>query len=107
MFADFSAVFVLAILEMWAAIPLGFHLKLDPTMLAVATLGGSLVGVMHHAEDVNQQLGGTLRNLDERAKFQLLDPGPTVRARVFKHSDSRSDVPLRRCITDCCLGLLH
>lgn len=46
MFTDFSAVFALAIMEMWAAIPLGFHLKLDPVMLGLATIGGSLAGIL-------------------------------------------------------------
>ena len=38
-------VFALAVFEMWAAIPLGFHLKLHPGLLILATVAGSLVGV--------------------------------------------------------------
>lgn len=39
-------VFTLAIFEMWAAIPLGFHLKLHPGLLIAATVAGALVGVV-------------------------------------------------------------
>lgn len=39
-------VFTLAIVEMWAAIPLGFHLKLHPGWLIAATVAGALVGVL-------------------------------------------------------------
>jgi hypothetical protein len=40
------AVFSLAVFEMWAAIPLGFHLKLHPGVLILATVAGALIGVI-------------------------------------------------------------
>lgn len=43
---SFIGVFALAIIEMWAAIPLGFHLKLHPGVLILATVAGALVGVV-------------------------------------------------------------
>jgi hypothetical protein len=46
MIQSFIGVFTLAMLEMWAAIPLGFHLKLHPGLLILATVGGALVGVV-------------------------------------------------------------
>ena len=46
MIESFVGVFALAIIEMWAAIPLGFHLKLHPGILILATVAGSLVGVV-------------------------------------------------------------
>ena len=46
MIQSFIGVFTLAMLEMWAAIPLGFHLKLHPGLLILATVAGALVGVV-------------------------------------------------------------
>lgn len=46
MIENFIGVFALAVIEMWAAIPLGFHLELHPGMLILATVAGSLVGVV-------------------------------------------------------------
>jgi hypothetical protein len=66
-----------------------------------------LISLVHHAEDVDQQLGGTLRDLDQRTMFKLFNPGSAVRARVLKDPDSRSNVPLRLRLIDCGLGLLH
>lgn len=40
------SVFALAIIEMWAAIPLGLHLKLHPGVLIAATVAGAFVGVI-------------------------------------------------------------
>ena len=37
-------VFALATVEMWAAIPLGFHLKIPPVLLASTVAVGSIVG---------------------------------------------------------------
>lgn len=37
-------VFALAIIELWAAIPLGFHLKLHPVLLIAAACGGAMAG---------------------------------------------------------------
>lgn len=44
MIESFLGVFALAIIELWAAIPLGFHLKLHPALLGVAAMTGALVG---------------------------------------------------------------
>ncbi|MFD2366419.1 hypothetical protein [Pseudoduganella sp. GCM10020061] len=46
MIESFLGVFALAIIEMWAAIPLGFHLKLHPVLLAVATMTGAFAGAV-------------------------------------------------------------
>jgi membrane protein DedA with SNARE-associated domain len=37
-------VFALAIIELWAAIPLGFHLQLQPAVLALAAIAGAFTG---------------------------------------------------------------
>jgi hypothetical protein len=66
----------------------------------------SLIRLVHHAEDVDQQLSRTLRHLDQRTMFKLLNPRSTVRTRVLKDPDSRSDVSLRLRLIDCRLGLL-
>ncbi len=39
------SVFFTAMLELWAAIPLGFVLKLDPWINAIATIAGATAGV--------------------------------------------------------------
>jgi hypothetical protein len=46
MIESFFGVFALAIVEMWAAIPLGFHLKLPPVLLGIAVATGALVGAI-------------------------------------------------------------
>ena len=46
MTGSFFGVFALAIIEMWAAIPLGFHLKLPPVLLAVAAATGAFAGAV-------------------------------------------------------------
>lgn len=38
------AVFALATVEMWAAIPLGFHLKMSPALIAPTVAVGSFLG---------------------------------------------------------------
>ena len=43
---SFLGVFALAIIELWAAIPLGFHLKLPPPLLIVAAATGAFVGAV-------------------------------------------------------------
>lgn len=53
-----AGVFALAMIEMWAAIPLGLHLKLHPGLLIIATIAGALIGVM-----VATFLGETIRKL--------------------------------------------
>lgn len=58
MIKDIAAVFVLAMIEMWAAIPLGFHLKLPPAAMILAIVAGSLIGVI-----AATFLGETLRKL--------------------------------------------
>jgi membrane protein YqaA with SNARE-associated domain len=40
----FAGVLALAIIELWAAIPLGLHLKLHPLMLILAATSGALIG---------------------------------------------------------------
>lgn len=55
---DMAGVFALAMIEMWAAIPLGLHLKLHPGLLIVATVAGALIGVI-----AATFLGETLRKL--------------------------------------------
>lgn len=44
MIESFLGVFGLALIELWAAIPLGFHLKLHPVLLIVAASAGALGG---------------------------------------------------------------
>ena len=39
-------VFALAMMELWAAIPLGFHLKLHPALVAAASAGGAFAGAV-------------------------------------------------------------
>ena len=58
MLHDMAGVFGLAMLEMWAAIPLGLHLKLHPGLLIIATVTGALIGVI-----AATFLGETLRKL--------------------------------------------
>lgn len=58
MINDMAAVFGLAMIEMWAAIPLGLHLKLHPGLLITATVAGALIGVI-----AATFLGETLRKL--------------------------------------------
>ncbi len=55
---DMAGVFALATIEMWAAIPLGLHLKLHPGLLMTATITGSLIGVI-----AATFLGETIRKL--------------------------------------------
>jgi hypothetical protein len=55
---DMAAVFGLALIEMWAAIPLGLHLKLHPGLLIVATIAGASIGVI-----AATFLGETIRKL--------------------------------------------
>jgi hypothetical protein len=66
-----------------------------------------LIRLVHHAENVDQQLGRTLRDLDQRTTFKLLNPRSTVRTGVLKDPDSPSDVSLRLRLIDCRFGLLH
>lgn len=58
MIQDLASVFALAMVEMWAAIPLGLHLKLHPGGLILATVAGALVGVI-----VATFLGESIRKL--------------------------------------------
>lgn len=46
MIENFLGVFALAIVELWAAIPLGFHLKLHPGLLIVAAAAGACLGAV-------------------------------------------------------------
>lgn len=46
MVESFFAVFALAIIEMWAAIPLGFHQKLPPALLGLAVASGAFAGAV-------------------------------------------------------------
>lgn len=46
MIENFAGVFALAIIELWAAIPLGFHLKLHPALLIVAASSGAFTGAV-------------------------------------------------------------
>ncbi|MEH6434029.1 hypothetical protein [Massilia sp. DD77] len=39
-------VFALAIVELWAAVPLGLHLKLHPAVLVAAATAGALLGAL-------------------------------------------------------------
>lgn len=58
MIESFVGVFGLAVIELWAAIPLGFHLKLHPALLVVAATTGALTGSV-----AAMFLGGGLRRL--------------------------------------------
>lgn len=58
MIESFLGVFGLAVIELWAAIPLGFHLKLHPALLVVAAAGGALTGAV-----AAMFLGGGIRRL--------------------------------------------
>jgi len=55
---DIAGVFVLAMVEMWAAIPLGLHLKMHPATMILVIVTGSLIGVI-----AATFLGETLRKL--------------------------------------------
>lgn len=46
MVESFFSVFALAIVEMWAAIPLGFHQKLPPVLISVAVATGAFFGAV-------------------------------------------------------------
>ena len=65
-----ASVFALAMIEMWAAIPLGLHLKLHPGMLIAATVAGSVIGVV-----AATFLGETLRKLIFWRKKDQADSG--------------------------------
>jgi membrane protein YqaA with SNARE-associated domain len=43
---NLAGVFALAIIELWAAIPLGVHLKLHPALLIVAAASGAFLGAL-------------------------------------------------------------
>lgn len=58
MIEGFLGVFCLAVIELWAAIPLGFHLKLHPALLVVAAASGALTGSV-----AAMFLGGGIRRL--------------------------------------------
>ena len=42
----FLSVFALATLELWAAVPLGLAMKLDPFLTGIATASGAITGVV-------------------------------------------------------------
>jgi hypothetical protein len=69
--------------------------------------GCSLIGLVHHAENVDQQLGRTLRYLDQPTTLELLNPRSTMRTRILKDLDSGSKVSLCPRLIDCRLGLLY
>ncbi|MBQ5939989.1 hypothetical protein [Massilia sp. AB1] len=58
MIESFFGVFALAIVELWAAIPLGIHLKLHPGLLIVAASTGACLGAV-----IAMFLGNGLRRL--------------------------------------------
>ena len=58
MIESFFGVYALAIVELWAAIPLGFHLKLHPGLLIVAAATGAFIGAL-----IAMFLGNGLRRL--------------------------------------------
>ena len=58
MIESFLGVFALAIVELWAAIPLGFHLKLHPGLLIVAAATGACLGAV-----IAMFLGNGIRRL--------------------------------------------
>lgn len=72
-------VFTLAIFEMWAAIPLGFHLKLHPGLLIGATVAGALVGVV-----AATFLGTGIRKLIFWRKKEKVESGALSRWLVAK-----------------------
>jgi hypothetical protein len=74
MIQHFIGVFTLAIFEMWAAIPLGFHLKLHPGLLIAATVAGSLVGVV-----AATFLGAGIRKLVFWRKTEKVESGALSR----------------------------
>jgi hypothetical protein len=67
---DMAGVFALAMIEMWAAIPLGLHLKLHPGLLIIATIAGALIGVI-----AATFLGETIRKLIFWRKQEKVDSG--------------------------------
>ena len=46
MIENLAGVFALAMIELWAAIPLGFHLKLHPALLIAAASSGAFLGAV-------------------------------------------------------------
>lgn len=70
MIEHMASVFALAIIEMWAAIPLGLHLKLHPGLLIAATVTGSILGVV-----AATFLGETIRKLIFWRKKDKVDSG--------------------------------
>lgn len=73
------AVFGLAIVELWAAIPLGFHLKLHPGMLGVAAASGAFTGAVAAIF-----LGNGLRRLMFWRKKEPSEPGRMTQWLVAK-----------------------
>ena len=70
MIKDMAGVFALAMIEMWAAIPLGLHLKLHPGLLIIATIAGALIGVI-----AATFLGETIRKLIFWRKKEQVNSG--------------------------------
>lgn len=70
MIESFLGVFALAIVELWAAIPLGFHLQLHPALLVVAVTTGAFAGAVAAI-----YLGGGIRRLMFWRKSEQLESG--------------------------------
>lgn len=70
----FLGVFALAIIELWAAIPLGLHLKLHPALLVAAASGGALAGAV-----LAIHLGDGVRRLVFWRRQRQAQPGRVTR----------------------------
>ncbi|MFC0252334.1 hypothetical protein [Massilia consociata] len=67
-------VFALAIIELWAAIPLGFHLKLHPVLLTLAVTTGAFTGAV-----AAMFLGNGIRRLMFWRKSETMQEGRVSR----------------------------
>ncbi|MBY0238338.1 MAG: hypothetical protein K2X55_03380 [Burkholderiaceae bacterium] len=46
MFAKAFSIFALAMIELWAAVPLGIKMEVDPYLVAVLTIAGAIAGIV-------------------------------------------------------------
>ncbi|MRV74167.1 hypothetical protein GJ700_20875 [Duganella sp. FT92W] len=46
MFAKFLSIFTLAMIELWAAVPLGIKLDVDPVAVGALTIAGAIAGTL-------------------------------------------------------------
>jgi len=116
----FLGVFALAIIELWAAIPLGFHLKLHPALLVAAACSGALVGaaiaihlgdgvrrLVFWRRDGNARPGRVSRWLTTRGPWAVGLLGPLLVGPVFAAAlAGATGMPRARSLTLLAVGIV-